>query len=391
MEAIFFDDHEGCWMKASDPVDVLSTSTLADVPALVAEVEQRITGGLTAIGYVAYDAAPAFDPSLVVHKTSDQNRPLISFGLFEREVRLSDQAIVTQASGGSVRVKSKTTEEKYTTTYNRIQSYLHAGDSYQVNLTHQLAVSGKGSPRALFGALVQRQQCRYPIFIQDLHQTILSLSPELFFELDNDYIVCRPMKGTRRRSLDPTKDEAARVELSGSDKDRAENLMIVDMIRNDLGRIATPGTVHVSDLFCIEPYPTVWQMTSTVEAKTQASLGDILTALFPCASITGAPKVHTMSIIQELESESRGLYTGALGILRPGRKFRFSVAIRTLLIDNDDKIKGDGDQAWRGQYGVGGGIVADSRSDSEWDESLAKAAILGSEPQADAPSGAGNL
>ena len=118
MEAIFFDDHEGCWMKASDPVDVLSTSTLADVPALVAEVEQRITGGLTAIGYVAYDAAPAFDPSLVVHKTSDQNRPLISFGLFEREVRLSDQAIVTQASGGSVRVKSKTTEEKYTTTYN---------------------------------------------------------------------------------------------------------------------------------------------------------------------------------------------------------------------------------------------------------------------------------
>ena len=132
-------------------------------------------------------------------------------------------------------------------------------------------------------------------------------------------------------------------------------------------------------------------MTSTVEAKTQASLGDILTALFPCASITGAPKVHTMSIIQELESEARGLYTGALGILRPGRKFRFSVAIRTLLIDNDEKIKGDGDQAWRGHYGVGGGIVADSRSDSEWDESLAKAAILGSEPQADAPSGAGNL
>ncbi|MEM7364325.1 MAG: aminodeoxychorismate synthase component I [Pseudomonadota bacterium] len=374
-------------MKASDPVDVLSTSQLADVPALVAEVEQRIAGGLTAIGYVAYDAAPAFDPSLVVYETSHQNRPLISFGLFEREVRLPDPTMVTQSPGDSVHVKSKTTEEQYTSTYDRIQSYLHAGDSYQVNLTHQLAVSGKGSPQALFGTLVQRQQCRYPIFIQEPHQAILSLSPELFFELDNDLIVCRPMKGTRRRSLDPTLDEAARTELSGSDKDRAENLMIVDMIRNDLGRIATPGTVHVSDLFRIEPYPTVWQMTSTVEAKTQSSLGDILTALFPCASITGAPKVHTMSIIRELESEPRGLYTGALGILRPDRKFRFSVAIRTLLIDIDDRIKGDGDQAWRGHYGVGGGIVADSRSESEWDESLAKAAILGS----DVSSGADDL
>lgn len=379
MEATFFDDHRACWLRARDPVHVLTTRSLHQVPTLVIELERRVASGLTAIGYVSYDAAPAFDPSLVVPEGSDPTgvqMPLLCFGLFDTLEELREYAPGTLEQAVSVNVCQTTTEANYREAHDRVKEYLRAGESYQVNLTHRLSVSGSASPEALFQDLVSRQQCRYPVSIKDSEGVILSVSPELFFELDGEHIVCRPMKGTKRRSLDPATDEDARVQLAASAKDRAENLMIVDMIRNDLGRIADPGTVQVSELFAIEAYPTVWQMTSTVEANTDASLLSLLTALFPCASITGAPKVHTMSIIRELESSARGLYTGAIGVLRPNRYMRFSVAIRTLVIDSGR------DENWQGYYGVGGGIVADSDSVSEWDESLAKAAILAMSPSA---------
>ena len=218
---------------------------------------------------------------------------------------------------------------------------------------------------ALFAAIGDKAP--FGAYLQDGPHTIVSASPELFFELDGDLLTCRPMKGTAHRGLSAEQDQAQARWLACSEKNRAENLMITDMVRNDLGRIADPGSVVVPDLFQVEQYPTVWQMTSTVQARTNASVLQIFRALFPGASITGAPKRASMSLIRELEETPRGVYTGAIGVVEPQRKAQFSIAIRTACIDT---------ATGSAQYGVGGGIVWDSNVNEEYQELHAKRRVL---------------
>jgi len=251
-------------------------------------------------------------------------------------------------------------EEAYVATVNRIKRLIFEGDCYQVNLTFPLDFEWFGSPLALYARLRQQQPVRYGGFVGDARHGLLSLSPELFLERRGDRLLTKPMKGTAPRS-------SLAEQLRHSEKDCAENLMIVDLLRNDLGRVADQGSVVVDRLFDIEEYPTLWQMVSEVSANVGGrSFGEIMGALFPCGSITGAPKIRAMQIASELETTERGIYTGALGWLAPDGDFRLNVAIRTL------ELGADG----RGKLGVGSGIVADSQPAAEWQECLLKSRFL---------------
>ncbi len=248
----------------------------------------------------------------------------------------------------------------YITAIDRIQTWIESGDCYQVNFTFPLQGDCLGDPLALYAALRERQPVRYGAYLQHADGAIVSRSPELFVERRGQRLICRPMKGTAAREADP---QAA----LGTVKNRAENVMIVDLIRNDLGRLAPPGGVRVESLFDIEAYPSLWQMTSTVSAEpVEADLLTIFRALFPCGSVTGAPKIRAMQIIDELENSPRGLYCGALGWIAPDGDFRFSVPIRTLEIDRDGHFR----------CGIGSGIVADSEPAAEWEECLLKGRFL---------------
>lgn len=261
---------------------------------------------------------------------------------------------------GTGGLKLGTDFQTYAQAIDRIQTLIEAGDCYQVNDTFPLHFTWFGHPLALYAALRQRQPVRYGGMVATKQGALVSLSPELFLERRGDTLTTRPMKGTAPRSSDPD-------ELRHSEKNRAENLMIVDLLRNDLGRIAQTGSVRVDSLFDIEEYPSVWQMVSQVSASApEAPLDQILRALFPCGSVTGAPKIRAMQIIGELEPDPRGLYTGALGWLAPEGDFRFNVAIRTLELLPDQ----------HGKMGIGSGIVSDSDAAEEWRECLMKATFL---------------
>lgn len=249
----------------------------------------------------------------------------------------------------------------------RILRYIDAGDCYQVNFTRRLAFRHFGAPLALFAGLRRRQPVRYAAYLETPEANLVSLSPELFVERRGDLLVTRPMKGTASRGSDPEDDFRRRDALAASEKDRAENLMIVDLLRNDLGRLALPGGVRVDSLFEVESYPTLFQMTSTVSAFAPGrSLAEVISALFPCGSVTGAPKIRAMQIIDELEDAPRGIYTGTIGYLAPGGDFRLNVAIRTLELRHDGS----------GCLGIGSGVVADSVADLEDNEGELKARFL---------------
>jgi len=258
-------------------------------------------------------------------------------------------------------------EADYVAAVERIRAYIAAGDCYQVNFTFPLHFATYGDPLALYARLRHQQPTRHGGLLRLPGRTVLCLSPELFVEREGDDLVCRPMKGTAPRGATPAEDAQRQAALQVSEKDRAENVMIVDLLRNDLGRVAPPGAVRVDQLFAIETYPTLLQMTSTVRARAPgATPAAVLGALFPCGSITGAPKVRAMQIIRELEREPRGLYTGSLGFVGPEGRFRSNVAIRTL------ELAADG----RGRMGVGSGIVIDSEPAREYAECLLKARFL---------------
>ncbi|WP_300453729.1 aminodeoxychorismate synthase component I [Accumulibacter sp.] len=249
----------------------------------------------------------------------------------------------------------------------QICRWIADGDCYQINLTFPITFRVFGHPLALYAGLRRRQPVRYGGYVDTAEARILSFSPELFFERRANRVVTRPMKGTAARGATPSEDEANRAGLLSSAKERAENVMIVDLLRNDLGRLALPGKVRVSALCEVEPYPTLWQMVSTVVAELPAvSLAELFGALFPCGSITGAPKIRAMQRIAQLEEVPRGLYTGALGWLAPDGDCRFNVAIRTIDM-------GVGSSA---RLGVGSGIVADAQPGREYAECLLKASFL---------------
>lgn len=356
------------WLRFAKPNRIISAAKLSEVRAALKEVERLVNeNGWYAAGFISYESAPAFDTALQVLRSDDF--PLLWFGLYPEPeiVQLPevDDGIAEMNWQPSVE------REKYNSAIEKVKEKIAAGRTYQVNYTMRLRSETMVDAWKFFLHLAQNQN-KYAAYIDTGRHVICSASPELFFKLDGDKIFSRPMKGTVRRGRTNLEDKELSAWLHHSIKNRAENVMIVDMIRNDLGRIATIGSVHVPDLFTIEKYPTLLQMTSTVQAKTNASLDEIFSALFPCASITGAPKVSTMEIIADLETSPRKLYTGSIGYIFPNRKAQFSVAIRTALIDRE---------ARSAEYGVGGGIVWDSTSADEYSEALLKARVLTDPPQ----------
>jgi len=347
-------------MLFEHPADVVAATRLDDVRRTIREVETRCRdSGLYASGFVCYEAAAGFDSSLATHEPG--LLPLAMFGLFDRytaipapSFELTDQPVWV----------SDIQEDGYRRTIERIRRLIAEGETYQVN--HTIRLHAQCSPSAL-NHLLSNHNGGYGALIDCDDWTIVCGSPELFFERNGREIISKPMKGTRPRGLMLADDEALHKDLSNSEKDRAENLMIVDMIRNDMGKIAIPGSVAVDRLFEAEKYLTVHQMTSTVRCQTDANLADIFGALFPPASITGAPKRHTMEIIRDLEKSPREIYTGTIGFVRPDGSAQFNVAIRTATIK---KTTG------QAVYGVGGGIVWDSDPAKEWEECWHKAAAL---------------
>ncbi|MHB9025237.1 MAG: aminodeoxychorismate synthase component I [Armatimonadota bacterium] len=354
-----------CWWRYSSPCEIIRAAQLSDVVDALAAVERAVAGGMSAAGFLAYEAAPAFDRALVAHAPGAL--PLLWFGIYERGESLGTLPLPAEGEFTPLSWTSSITEDDYRAAIGRIKDYIAAGDTYQVNYTLRLNAPFAGDPWALFLALTRAQRGRFGAYVDLGDHVLCSASPELFFRLEGTDITCSPMKGTVARGLTAGEDEERARWLEASEKNRAENVMIVDMTRNDLGRIARSGSVEVARLFEVEQYETLYQLVSTVTAQTDAPLSEIMAALFPCASITGAPKVRTMQLIRELENTPRGIYTGCIGSILPNRRAQFNVAIRTVHIDR---------VAGQAEYGTGGGIVWDSSAESEYAECQTKALVL---------------
>jgi para-aminobenzoate synthetase / 4-amino-4-deoxychorismate lyase len=351
------------------PLEQLVTREPGEVPSLLARAEGAAASGLWAVGFVGYEASPAFDAALVTHRPAAGPAPLAAFSIFSSPRML--ERLSVEGDAGITRCATAIGEAEHATSIARIREAIARGETYQVNLVFPFHGGLSGRPRDLFARLLAPQEAPYAALLEAESWAVASLSPELFFEREGGRVTMRPMKGTRPRGRFGAEDARLAAELAGSEKERAENLMIVDMVRNDLGRVAAPGSVDVAKPFEVERYPTVWQMTSTVTAQSDARLPELFTALFPCASVTGAPKAATMRWIRELEPEPRGVYCGAIGHLAPGGRARFAVAIRTLELDT---------RAGAFRYGVGSGITWDSDPRGEWQECLDKARVLDGPP-----------
>jgi len=291
--------------------------------------------------------------------------PLICFGLFKdykTEITLESN---NHESAEAIEWEIATNQTHYEIHLKYIKDQIKLGNTYQVNYTLRKHSKCIANPYGFF--LEKVKDAPYAAFIESDEHTIISTSPELFFKLSDESLICKPMKGTSKRGRTLNEDIALMTELKNSEKDKAENIMITDMLRNDMGKISDTGSVKVLSEFDIEKYPTVWQMTSSVKSQTRASITAIFEALFPCASLTGAPKVSSMKIISEIEDQPREIYTGAIGYIAPNNEAQFSVPIRTIL--SNKKID-------RSVYGTGSGIVWDSEWEKEWDECQNKSAIL---------------
>jgi para-aminobenzoate synthetase / 4-amino-4-deoxychorismate lyase len=362
----------GRWLVMSGLVDVLQAVTPAQVPTVIAAAEAAaIRSGVYAVGFVTFEAAAGFEPKLVTHPPG--RLPPAWFALFAEAEDAGDSAAPMPCQAPPLTDldwQPSIDAVAYGAKVATIRNHIAAGDSYQVNLTYRLRAPlprGPGVIRGLFQTMIRHQPDGYGALIETDDWALCSASHELFFSRQGRHLTSRPMKGTARRGASPAEDADRARWLRDSVKNRAENLMITDMVRNDLGRLADVGSVSTGQLFHLEAHPTVWQMTSTVTATTDAALADVFGALFPAASITDAPKRRTLEIIRELENEPREIYTGALGIIEPGGDAQFSVAIRTAWVDKRDQ---------RIEYGVGGGIVWDSDAAEEYQETLTKSQIL---------------
>ncbi len=364
---ILMQDGCGHWLHFSRPKRIHVATVLSDIPALLEAVDAAVSAGTAVAGFLTYEFSGGIDPVLETKPVDPAAAlPLAWFGEYGPPDVL-DLLPPPDSQPSALSWKISVSDEEYASAIARIKSYIVAGDTYQVNFTVRMHSGYSGDAYPLFYRLQASQRSENAAFVNLGDFSICSASPELFFAVDGHRIVSRPMKGTARRGTTVADDDESARELRESPKNQAENVMIVDMIRNDLGRIAEPGSVQVTRMFDIERYPTVSQMTSTVEAETQASFAQIIRALFPCASITGAPKVRTMQIIRELEASPRGIYTGSIGYWLPGRQARFNVAIRTVLFNQADATA---------TYGVGGGIVWDSIDSHELAECVTKAEVL---------------
>lgn len=381
------DAASGTWRIFERPLEVIAANNVGEVLPALEKIEHACaTRNTYAAGFIAYEAAPAFDPALKAQHVD--GFPLLWFGLYDAVVErtLGDLSagLSTGLSAGAVPAKAEASDveaehwepsispDQHARAVNELQELIRNGDTYQVNYTYRLRTTLRSDPLAWFLNLAAAQSPPFGAYVDIGEWAICSLSPELFFHRSASRIESRPMKGTAPRGLWFEQDLEHAKRLRESDKERSENVMIVDMVRNDLGRVARPGSVRVTNLFDVERYPTVLQLTSTVTADTDATLVEVMRALFPAASITGAPKPRTMEIIAGVECSPRRIYTGTIGFIEPGRA-QFNVAIRTMAVH---RATGDA------EYGVGGGIVADSNDEDEWRESQIKSRALAARPHA---------
>jgi para-aminobenzoate synthetase/4-amino-4-deoxychorismate lyase len=351
---------------------VVEANTLDQVVPVLTSIESEVAAGRWAAGFVSYEAAPAFDEALTVRASpgGTDRAPLAWFAVFDQRVEAPP---IRPAPYHLTPWTAREDRTEYEDSMVRIRSLIEAGETYQVNYTYRQTAGFEGDPQGFYADLLAAQTASYGAYLDTGRWQILSASPEMFFQRRGHRLVTRPMKGTAPRGRWSEEDLELLAALQASDKERAENVMIVDLLRNDLGRIAEFGSVRVDELWAAEQYETLWQLVSTVSADLRqgTTVLDIFRALFPCGSVTGAPKVRTMEIIADLERDPRGVYCGAIGMLAPPGseppELSFSVAIRTVTIDR---------AAGAASYGVGGGITHDSRIDQEYAETRTKARVL---------------
>lgn len=366
-----FDDVWNCGRPLSfaDPSEVIVARSAEEVLPAISTAEEAAGSGSWVAGFIAYEAAPGVHTRLVT-VDPEPDLPLVWFAVFPEAEQAPVQA------GGTYTLspwEAETTSGEYRRAVTRVRELIRSGDTYQVNFTTRLRSELEGDPLALYDDLSRAQRGSYATCIDTGDHVVVSASPEMFLRWEGDQLTCRPMKGTSPRGRWAAEDEEKRRALASSEKERAENIMIVDLVRNDLGRVAAPGSVEVASLCDVERYDTVWQLTSTVTARSRPGVGlaDVVAATFPCGSVTGAPKVRTMEVIAELESSPRGVYCGAIGLLAPpgsgAPRAEFSVAIRTVVLNRE---------TGRAEYGVGGGVTYGSTPGGEHQEALWKGLIL---------------
>ncbi|MDB5664573.1 aminodeoxychorismate synthase component I [Cypionkella sp.] len=369
---ILIEDGPGGSLALFDGAEALIVARAAgDVAPALAALDAARAQGKWIAGYIGYEAGYALEPKLAGLMPPDTVLPLLVFGVFAGP---SDPADVLARANAEARgvvvaaLEPAISRADYGLAMERVMAYIAAGDCYQINLTFPLRTRLlQGSALGLYGALRARQAVGHGSFVDlGVGPVLVSRSPELFVRIDaSGRIEARPMKGTAPRDADPVRDAELAEELRGSAKGQAENLMIVDLLRNDISRVAKVGSVKVPELFAVESYATLHQMVSRVVGQLveAPSMAGVMTALFPCGSITGAPKIRAMQIIREVEPFARGAYCGAIGWMAPDGAASFSVAIRTLSVFEGGEIT----------LNVGGGVVQDSTTDGEWEEALWKA------------------
>jgi para-aminobenzoate synthetase component I len=354
------------------PCEVIAAWTPAEVAVALRRAEAARVSGAWVAGYVAYEAGYALEPRLNRLMPRKRPGPLVALGVFEAPLaagpgleRAADEGRLTRMTAPAPLVGRRA----YGNAAGRVFDYIAAGDCYQVNLTFPMTAElVSGTALGLYGAFRRTGAVGHGAYVDlGVGPVVVSRSPELFFRVEGGRIVSRPMKGTRPRGRDAAEDAAIIAELQGAEKDRAENLMIVDLLRNDISRLSKVGTVKVPALYAIESYATVHQMTSTVEGglEAPATLPGLMAALFPCGSVTGAPKIRAMQIIREVERAARGVYCGAVGWMSPSGDADFSVAIRTLSVSGSQIV-----------MNVGGGLTHGSTVQGEWEEALWKARFV---------------
>jgi len=361
---------KGAYTLYEHPETIIQADDAASVTGALNEIDRLVAEGFTAVGGLSFEAAPAFDEAFQVHQQTEV--PAAWFGVYSSgrsvafpEHNLRDSELPTW--------KSQSDQKHFDQKIGRIKNYIEAGDTYQINYTYPLKADGIADPLQWALNRLAHSRVQYGGILHLGSHLVVSLSPELFFEVNGDTLTTCPMKGTAPRGRYRAEDDANRDGLKHSEKDRAENIMIVDLLRNDMGKISKTGSVDVLSTFDVNPFDAVWQMTSTIESKTAASIPEIFSALFPSGSVTGAPKIRSMEIIHELEDQSRGMYCGSIGCWKPNRRAVFNVAIRTATIDLC---------ASTGVYPVGAGITWGSEVESEYKECQMKAEVLrGQKPE----------
>ncbi len=352
------------------PRSVVVAQTAREVAPALARAEAARRAGAWVAGYLAYESGFALEPKLGPLMPRRRAGPLVALGIYDAPQDATALLARASAEAETARLaapRPQVSRAAYGRAFDRVAAYIAAGDCYQINLTFPMTSRLEaGTPLGLYGALRARQAVGYGMYCDlGAGPVVISRSPELFFRVGGGTISARPMKGTAPRDPDPVMDAAIAAELAASDKGRAENLMIVDLLRNDISRISRVGSVKVPELFAVEPFATVHQMSSTITGQLLegADLPGLMAALFPCGSVTGAPKIRAMQIIREVERAPRGVYCGAMGWMSPGGDAAWNVAIRTLSLFPDGKVT----------LNVGGGVVHDSTADGEWEEALWKA------------------